>query len=179
MTTAAIEYARALYGLAEDESLQDEIYPQVTEVERLLEAEPVFLKILGAPNISREERCGLIDRCFGQAVHPYLVNTLKLMTEKGCAFMLPECCRAYDKLYQEGHGIITVKAYTAAALTAAQSERLVQKLRTMTGKQIRLENIIRPECLGGVRLDLDGRQIDDTVRHRLDEMRDLLSAAAL
>ena len=179
MTTAANEYARALYSLAEDESIQEEIYPQVMEAERLLEAEPVFLKILGAPNIAREERCGMIDKCFGRAVHPYLANTMKLMTEKGYAFMLPECFRAYDKLYQDGHGIITVKAYTAVALTAVQAEKLVRKLQTMTGKQIRLENIIRPECLGGVRLDMDGRQIDDTVRHRLDEVRDLLSAAAL
>ena len=179
MTTAANEYAQALYSLAEDESLQEEIYPQVMEAERLLKADPVFLKILDAPNIAREERCAMIGKCFGEAFHPYLVNTLKLMTEKGYAYLLPECCRAYDKLYQDGHGIITVKAYTAVALTAAQSERLIGKLRTMTGKQIRLENIIQPECLGGVRLDMDGRQIDDTVRHRLDEVRDLLSASAL
>ena len=179
MTTAANEYARALYGLAEDEALQEEIYPQVTEVGRLLEAEPRFIRILGAPNIAREERCGMIGKCFGQAVHPYLVNTLKLMTEKGCAWLLPEFCHSYDKIYQDGHGIITVKAYTAVKLTDDQAERLKSKLHSMTGKQIRLKNIVRPDCLGGVRLDMDGRQIDDTVRHRLDEVRDLLNAASL
>ncbi len=174
MTTIANEYASALYGLADEEGLQDRISPEMRVLETLIGDQPEIMKVLGAPNIPREERCGVIDTCFGAGMHPYVINTMKIMCEKGYARHLKDMCAAYDKLYREGHGIISVKAYSAVALTVPQREKLTAKLEKMTGKKIRLENIVQPECLGGVRLDFDGRQIDDTIRHRLKEMRDLI-----
>ncbi len=177
MTNAANEYAEALYGLADEEGLQEDIYPQVTQVEDILRNNLPFLDILGAPNIPREERCAALDSCFKGAVHPYLLNTLKLMCEKGHARDILPCLKAYGKIYLSRHGIISVTAVSAVPMTEDQIARLTAKLEKMTGKQIRLKNIVRPECLGGVRLDFDGRQIDDTVRHRLDEVRGMLCAA--
>ena len=179
MTSIAAEYASALYGLAEDEGLGEEIYPQVTLVQTLLGENEELLRVLEAPNIPREERLQVIETCFSEAVHPYLVNTMKLMCEKGNARYLKDLCAEYDRLYQAGHGIIRVRVTSAVALSEAQKEALRAKLEGMTGKKIRLENLVRAGCLGGVRLDFDGRQIDDTVRHRLDEMRSLIGAASL
>ena len=48
-----------------------------------------------------------------------------------------------------------------------------------TGKEIHLKNRIDPATLGGMRLDYDGRRLDDTVSHRLDTIRDLLKNTVL
>ena len=44
----------------------------------------------------------------------------------------------------------------------------------MTGKSIRLICRVDPSCMGGMRLDYDGRRVEDTIRHRLDTLGDLL-----
>ena len=49
----------------------------------------------------------------------------------------------------------------------------------MTGKQVRLENVIEPDCLGGVRLEYDGKRVDDTIRHRLDAVHSMLKNTIL
>ena len=48
-----------------------------------------------------------------------------------------------------------------------------------TGKTVRLYNRIDPACMGGVRLEYDGKQVDGTVKNRLDTIGDLLSKTVL
>ncbi len=169
-----MEYARALFSLSRDEALDDRILKELEVVLHVSEENPTFLRILSAPNLSKEERCGILDNVFRDKVHPYVLNTLKLLTERGSARVLPDMCRGYTQLYQDAHGILPVKAVTAVPLTAQQETRLKAKLEEMTGKTVLLTNILDASCLGGMRLDFDGKRIDDTVSHRLDVLRSLL-----
>ena len=77
------------------------------------------------------------------------------------------------------NGILPVTAITAVSLNPAQVEKLTAKLCQITGKQVKLHNRVDPEVLGGVRLDYDGKQLDDTVSHRLDAVRSLLKNTVL
>ena len=90
-----------------------------------------------------------------------------------------DCCAAYRALYNDDNGILPVKAFTAVPLTAEQTAKLSEKLAGITGKKIELQNKIDPACIGGVRLDYDGKRVDDTVRHRLDAVHNLLKNTVL
>ena len=179
MTRVAGEYAQALFSLAQDEKLDDRISKELQIVRETVSAEPTFLKILSAPNLPKAERCELVDHCFKDRVHPYVLNFIKVLTEKGYARQLPDCVSAYTELYHDAHGILPVKAVTSIELTSVQTEKLKSKLEKMTGKQVVLSNIVDPACMGGIRLDYDGKRVDDTVRHRLDDVRSLLINTAL
>ena len=65
------------------------------------------------------------------------------------------------------------------ALSEVQSAKLSAKLARTTGKQIKLKNKVDPAVLGGVRLDYDGKRLDDTVAHRLEAVRSLLKNTVL
>ena len=67
-----------------------------------------------------------------------------------------------------------VSAVTAVPMTQGQKEKLTAKLAAITGKQIELTNTVEPTCIGGVRLDYDGKRVDDTIIHRLDAMSSML-----
>ena len=179
MTRMENEYAQALFSLAQDEGLSDRILGEMEIIGQTLDEQPGLLRILSAPNISKEERCGIVDKCYGQGAHPYVLNFMKLMTEKGYARHLPACCKAYRALYNEANGILAVSAVTAVPLTDAQSERLRLKLEGMTGKKIQLTNRVDAGVMGGVRLDYDGKRVDDTIRHRLEAVRGLLIGSAV
>ncbi len=169
-------YAQALFSLALDEKLDEAILKDLQTVEKAIAPEPDFLRLLSSPNLSKAERCGVLDTCFRGQVHTYVLSCMKLMTEKGCARYIPDVCRAYTDLYREMHGIVSVRAATAVPMTEEQKQRLTKRLETMTGKKIILEPVLDPGCLGGVRLDYDGLRVEDTVRHRLDSVRDWLKA---
>ena len=179
MTQVGSVYGEALYELACGENQQDEILEQLKALNESFRLSPEFIKLLGSHAISKQERCKILDDSFRGKINQYLLNFLKILTEKGYARQFPDCCAAYRNLYQQAHGILPVTAVTAVALSGEQAKKLTEKLSRMTGKHIALENRIDPSVLGGVRLDYDGKQLDDTVAHRLEAVRSLLKNTVL
>lgn len=179
MSQVGSVYGQALYALTKEETCSEAVLNELSVLNESFEKEPKFLRLLSAPNLSKEERCGILDESFRDKVHPYILNFLKILTEKGYIRQFSDCCKAFRQLYNEDHGILEVFAYTAIALSDDQKQRLSQKLHAVTGKTIDLINRVDPSCLGGVRLDYDGKRVDDTVEHRLRSISALLKNTVL
>ena len=179
MTEVGTVYGESLYELAKDESLDQIIGAQLKVLRECIQQEPDFLRLLSSPSLTKAERCQILDDSFREKVHPYLLNFLKILTEKNYIRYFSDCCDAYTQRYNQDNGILSVTAVTAVALSDAQTEKLTEKLARLTGKQIALSNRIDPSCLGGVRLDYDGQRLDDTVSNRLDTIRDMLKNTVL
>lgn len=179
MTQIGINYAHALYDLASGEQLTGVILEQLQALNVGFSEEPAFLRLLSAPNVPKQERCDVVDKSFRGKVHPYVLNFLKLLTQRGYARYFSDCCKAYEEQYNLDNGIMPVCAVTAVPLQPDQSARLTEKLQTITGKTVKLHNRVDPACLGGVRLTYDGKQVDGTVKSRLDAMGNLLKNTVL
>ncbi len=179
MIQAANTYARALYDLAKDENLDKQILSELEVLNQAFVQEPEFLRLLSVPNLPKAERCAILDESLRGKVHIYVLNFLKILTEKGYMRQFGNCCKVYHCLYNEDHGILTVTAVTTTSLTEDQSARLTQKLSGITGKTIELVNQIDPSVLGGVRLDYDGKRVDGTVQSRLDSISRMLKNTVL
>ena len=179
MTQIGSVYGEALYELALSENLTEEVKQQLAALDESFQAEPDFLRLLCSPNLSKQERCQILDDSFRGKVHSYLLNFLKILTEKGYIKQFSSCCEMFASLYNRDHNILSVTAVTAVALNSRQSEALTQKLNRITGKTILLRNQVNPACLGGVRLDYDGQRLDGTVKNRLDRLGELLNNTVL
>ena len=172
-------YAQALYSLIKDEGDTKSVLQQLTALEESFRAEPDFLRLLDTPNLSKDQRCRILDDSFRGRIDPYLLNFLKLLTEKGYIRRFSDCCHAYREQYNEDNGILPVCAVTAVPLDKTQTAKLTAKLTKITGKTVELTNRVDPGCLGGVRLDYDGKRVDGTVQGRLDAIRSLLKNTVL
>lgn len=179
MTNVAAVYAQALYDLAKDEVCCESVLKELCALRESFAQEPAFVRLLSAHNLTKEERCWILDDSFRGKVNPYVLNFLKILTEKGYMRHFADCCKEYRAVYNRDHGILEVCAVTAVPLNADQSDRLTQKLAKVTGKTIDLVNRVDPACLGGIRLDYDGKRMDDTVSHRLESIGALLKNTVL
>ena len=179
MSEVGSAYGEALYSLAAEERLSRQILRELTVLNESFRQEPAFVRLLQSPNLSKQERCKILDDSFRGKVNPYVLNFLKILTEKGYISHFSACCAAYKKLYNQDNGILPVNAVSAVPLTEAQRSKLTDKLSRLTGKTIELVCRVDPSVLGGLRLDYDGKQLDDTVAHRLDSIRSLLQNTVL
>ena len=179
MTQIGNVYGEALYSLAREENLSDAVLQELKLLRDAFAQEPDFVRLLSAPNLSKEERCAVLDRSFRGKVQPYVLNFMKILTEKGYLRHFADCCKTYRDQYNEENGILPVVAVTAISLTGEQASRLSDKLARVTGKKIDLANRVDPSCLGGVRLEFDGKQLDDTVEHRLAAIGSMLKSTVL
>lgn len=170
MTQIAKAYAQGLYALAKEESLTDTVLQQLEILRGAFDTEPDFYYLLSTPGVCKEERVSIVAHSFRDKVHPYVLNFMMLLTERGYAKWFPQCCDAFRQQYDEDHGILSVRAVTAVPLSVAQTAKLTEKLAAVTGKTVVLSNHVDPACLGGVCLDYDGKRVDGTVKSRLDGM---------
>ncbi len=179
MSSVGADYAGALYGLAKDEGLSQTIYEQIQVLLAAFEQEPAFLRLLGGAGLSGQERCQVLNDSFQGKVHPYVLNLMRIMAGKGDAHQLCDCCRAYICQYKQDHGALQVWAVTAIPLEPPLKKKMIQKLEKLTGRKVELTNRVDPKCLGGVRLEYEGRQIDGTVKTYLDLVAALLKNTPL
>lgn len=179
MTQIGTVYGQALYSLAREENLTERILSQLQLVKACFDAEPDYLSLLGSVSLSKPERCQLLDESLSSAVHPYLLNFLKILVEQAKIRYFDDCFAAYQQDYYNDHNILPVTAVTAIALNQSQAQRLKDKLANITGKDILLSNQVDAALMGGVRLEYDGKQLEGSIAQRMQQMRQLLKNTVL
>ncbi|MCD8106078.1 MAG: ATP synthase F1 subunit delta [Lachnospiraceae bacterium] len=167
MTQTARVYGGSLYELAAEETLTDTIREQMLAVRDLFSENPDYLALLCEPSIAKDERAGLIETAFGERAERYLVSFLKLLCEKGILREYEGCCEEFTRRYNVDHNIAEAVVTSAVALTDAQVSALKDKLEKQSGKTVVLTQRVDPSVMAGLRVELEGRQLDGTVQGRI------------
>ena len=136
ISKTAMTYGGALYDLAREESLEEQILGELHAVSDLFRQNPEYTKLLMEPSIEKQERAKLIDEAWGGSVHPYTQNFMKLLCDNGTISALPDCFEAFRGRYNRDHDIIDVCAVSAVPLTEAQAARLREKLEAKCKRRV-------------------------------------------
>lgn len=179
ISKTALTYGGALYDLAREESLEEQILGELHAVSDLFRQNPDYGRLLMEPSIEKQERENLIDEAWGGSVHPYMQNFMKLLCDNGTISALPDCFQAFRSRYNRDHNIIDVRAVSAVPMTEAQTKRLREKLEAKCKKHVELTVQTDPTLLGGIRLELPDRQLDGSVQSHLSQIQQLLESSAL
>lgn len=169
-------YADALYELAVEADAEEQIYSELKDISNLYKDNSDFVRILDMPSVDKKERTELTDRIFSGQVHEYVLNFLKILSERRLSGKLSGCFYEFEKKYLLDKNMIAVTAVTSVELTNALREQLSAKLANITGRQVILENKINPEMMGGILIKYENSQIDASVKTRLEDMRRKLIA---
>ncbi|MBQ9197809.1 MAG: ATP synthase F1 subunit delta [Clostridia bacterium] len=171
MTELAREYGEGLYALCAEENLTEDALSQLQTLKSLFREEPDFIRLLSNMSLGKQERVGILDGALRGQVHPYLLNFLKILCERGALHEFEGCESAFRECYNRDHAVVEATVTTTAPLSDGQRLKLLKKLRDMTGKTVRLSEKTDPAVIGGVLLEMNGQRYDNTVRHRLEEIR--------
>lgn len=175
MTQTARLYGGSLYDLAVEEKLADTILEQMQEIRDIFRENSDYVKLLSEPSLPKEERIKLIEEAFGGQAERYLVNFIKLLCERGLLGEYAGCCEAFTRRYNAEHGIAEAVVTSAVALSEIQMTALREKLEKISGKKVSLVQKTDPSVLAGLRVELEGKQLDGTVQGRLSGISKKLS----
>ena len=159
-----------MYDLAAEEQLTEPIMKDLIEVRGIFRENQDYLRLLAEPSIKREERIGLIEKAFGTACERYFVSFLKLLCDRGMLGEYEGCVEAYKKRYNADHNIAEAVVTSAVALSDGQLDSLSARLAELSGKKIALTSKVDPKVLAGIKVELEGKQLDGTVLGRLSGM---------
>ena len=169
--TVQNEYGRALFLLAKDEGVIEEVRRDVATANDVLRSNPDYARLLDTPAVSKGEKLGMAAEAFS-SLHYSVKNLIMMLSERHSVYTLPDVMRTYSAMYNEEMGIEEVDAITAMPMTAEQMKEMKRRLDALTGKQTVIRNIVEPGILGGVKIRYAGQQIDGSLKTRLDSFSD-------
>lgn len=169
------EYGTALYMVAKENKSERELLEALSQIVNIFEQNPEYIDLLSTPSISKEERVGIIEEAFGKQMPEHVVSFLKLLCERGRIRQLYECVEEYNRLFDEDMKMSVARVVSCVELTKIERDRLKKRLEKITGRKITLDCEVDKSVLGGLVVYVDGKVIDGTLRHRLDEMKDVMS----
>lgn len=163
----ANEYAKALFELTEELGTTERVREDVITARELFRTNPEYARLLDTPALKKEERVHLVDEALS-SLDGMLVNLIKLVSEARQTYSIDKLFAAYLEKYDLSRGIVRVTAVTATAMDPSQLSALREKLEKITGGTIVIENTVDRSILGGVKLRYMGRQVDGSLKTRLE-----------
>ncbi|TAA72917.1 F0F1 ATP synthase subunit delta [Planococcus salinarum] len=171
MSQAAERYALALFQTAQKHQVTAEVEEDLREVKKVFAMTPELYQLMISPKLSSEKRINLINELFKQG-NQYVINTIQLIAERKRLDEIGELVDAYIALSNEAQGIQDAKVYSTRPLTEEERASISTVFSQKVGKQaLRIENIIDPSLLGGLRLQIGNRIYDSSVSTKLARLQ--------
>ncbi len=174
--TEHIEYATALFSLSEEMCTSEKILEELNAVCDVISENPSYIELLDTPAVEKSKKLSLIDEAFS-SFDEILLNLLKILCERRSVRAISGIRREFSLLYDDARGILRAVCESAVALSELQAAALSEKLAKKTGKTVVLENRINTELLGGIRLIYSGKQLDSSLKARLDKLEESFKGA--
>lgn len=174
MAQVTNEYAEALFALACEQDARAQYSRSLAMVGQAFEEQPEYLLLLSSPNIDRAERVAILTEAFSGAVPDDLLSFLCILVERGHIRDFAACAAEYERLYQFSERISVAQVTSAVPLTEEQKQALTQKLTRMCAGTVTLSCSVDPALIGGMVVTIDGKVMDGSVKHRLQEIKDVI-----
>jgi len=173
-TRVTIRYAKALFELAKEKAILDNVEKDLNRIQRVIDVSEKFQMMLVSPVIGADEKRRVLDNLFRKQLHPITFHFLNLLIDKKRENLLPIIINQFMKLLDEDRGILRGKLITAYKFTKTQMRLLKEKLDKITKKNVVLEQVVDPGLLGGFIVRLEDTVIDTSLKNQLVKIRESL-----
>lgn len=170
----ALKYAQAMFELAKEKGMTDEIKAQLVMVEATIAAHEQLATLMYHPRVPSEAKKETISKLFTSEIADDLYKFLLLLVDKRREPVLPAIVKEYVKLANQANNIDEAEVTTAMPLTEAECAALAAKLSNVTGKNIMLKTAVNPKLLGGVVVKIGDKLIDGSVARQLQVLKEAL-----
>lgn len=169
-------YGDALFSLALEEDRLDEVWDEVRTLSAALRENKEFTDIMTHPDMTQEKGLALLDEAFGGKLSDVMMGFLQVLVRKGRFSEILSVLDYFQKEAKEYKKIGVVYVATPTPLTEEQKERIVERLTQTSGyESLEMNYAVEESLLGGIRIRIGDRVVDNSIRTKLEEMTRSLS----
>ncbi len=155
-------------GAAELENTEDELF----RFARVVEANPELRNTLGDRSVALSRRRELVGELLaGRATEATVVLAKRAVGARERTFA--HTIEGFVTLAAEQRNRVVATVRVAQPLTGEQRDQLRTSLSRQLGREVAVQEVVDPDVLGGVRVELGDEVIEGTVAGRLEQARRL------
>ncbi|MBM3671139.1 MAG: ATP synthase F1 subunit delta [Actinobacteria bacterium] len=167
-------YAEALVQVARAEGQLGAVEDDLFRLARTYEGSDELRMALSDPQLPVERRIAVIEELMGNKALGTSTALASMLVAAGQSSDLPAIIDRFVELAaaERQHEVAEVR--TAIPLDEAQTQRLAEALGKATGKNVEVKVVVDPSVLGGIVARVGDTVIDGSIRHRLDQLKELI-----
>ena len=164
-------YGEALYQIAEERGVVDEVYGELRDLEDLYRGSKELSTFLNSPKVDRGEKKDLVRKVLGPQFSDLTRQFLELLVDKNREVLIPYLAGEFKEILDDLHNRIDVDVTSAVPLPEDLQDRLKGTLSRLLDKEVLLHPKIDPGILGGIVVRVEDKIIDGSVKGRLEDLR--------
>lgn len=169
-TIVAKRYAKALFEVAQQQQRVLETEQELRAVVVALTGDKEIGKFISSPNISDDAKRNALHASLDGKVSESVLRTVLLLIERGRVDLLDALLSDYVKIEGESLGIANALVYSTYALNEEEKQAVAREFGGRVNKQVRIENIVDPSLLGGLKVAIGDTIYDGSLSGKLERL---------
>lgn len=168
----AERYASSLFELALQSNAVTAVEDDLNRFETLLDGSADLQRLIKSPVFSADDQAKAIAAIADKANITGLAgNFLRVVARNRRLFAIPGMIRAFRRIAAANRGEVAAEVTSAHALSAAQETELKAALKSVAGKDVTIAVTVDPSLLGGLVVKMGSRQIDTSLKTKLNSLK--------
>lgn len=166
----ASRYAKALMRLVKNEAHAEEVLEGLDVIKGLYSLED-SCEILKSPVMPKNLKKQLLFYGWEQtSKDSELKKFLGTLVDSGRVDLLPDIVKLFSLYVLELKGVKEVKVVSALKLTSDEQEGIKKSLASELQQEIQIENVVDPQILGGLVVNIGNKKLDLSLKTKLNKM---------
>ncbi len=171
----ANRYAKSLIELSQEKGILEQVKDDMVLFHQTVDNNRDLELLLKSPIISHYEKGVILEKIFSGKVSELTSAFFELICRKNREEVLFAMSEEFLRQYNVVKGIQEATITTAVELTEAAKQKVVDAVKAATkANEVKLTAEVNEEVIGGYVLTIDDRQIDDSIKGRLEGLREEL-----
>ena len=167
----ASRYAKALLTLSDEQGVLEKVNQDLLLFSEICKTNHDFVLMLKNPIITHDKKLSILESIFVNKVNELTLAFFRIITRKYREAYLPAITQEFHNLYNVKKQIQTAQITTTSALDEELRSEFKKLIQKTFGKEIELKEKIDKDLIGGFILQLEDRQIDNSLSTRLRELK--------
>jgi F-type H+-transporting ATPase subunit delta len=167
----ASRYAKSLIDLAIENKQLEEVRKDMQLIKDVCAHNPDFVRLLQSPVVKTDKKLAIFKSVFEGKLSKITSAFLNLIAAKRREGYVREIAQEFDEQYKIYKNITTVKVQTAVPLDNKLKKQVLELVKKNASGEIELVEKIDPALIGGFVLTIDDKQVDQSVKRKLNDLR--------
>lgn len=167
---AAIRYAKAILGLAQDQKAGAAVAKDMDTIVKTVAESKDLRLMLNSPIVKAEVKKAALQEIF-TGMHAISQGLIDVLVSNKRVDLLDNVAEQYAILFDLSQGKEKAVVTTAIPLTDDLKEKVLAKVKDLTGNQVTIENKIDESIIGGFILRVGDLQYNASIANQLNSLK--------
>ena len=176
--SSAKSYSQALYELAFEEKILDDVEKDVVSLLKLISQSENFNSLIKDPTNNQDDQINVINIIFEKFnLNNLLKKFLNFLIIKRRFFYVEKILKDFVIICSKNRGEIFAKLTVAKELNQDQINKIKNDLSQNFGSEVKLKYNYDPDLIGGLIMQVESVMIDTSIKNKLQQIENKMIEA--